>query len=116
MGNKYGESIGIWNLKVAGADLNIRPRKGDNYELMKIINAGKDKQDEFFGKVGDFLKKLIERDYPAEDPGEKEELESYVEFNISELIKELMIAFRWSTRTKLESIEQEQSKKLLDGN
>ena len=35
---KYGESIGIWNLKVGGANLDLKPRKGDNYKLMGIVN------------------------------------------------------------------------------
>ena len=32
---KYGESIGIWNLKVGGANLDLKPKKGDN--LLDII-------------------------------------------------------------------------------
>lgn len=118
--SKYGESIGIFHLTVANADLKLKPRKGDNYRLMDIVNNNQKDQKRFFGEMGKFIRDLIKRDEPPQNPNEEEELDMYVEFNIAELVKETMIAFRWATREKLEKIEKEelasQSKKLIDGN
>jgi hypothetical protein len=115
MGNRYGQGLGFWNVEVGGADLKLKPRKGDNYELMRIIN--KKNNDTFMEDMAKFIRNLIARDFPPEDPSENDELDAYIEFNITELIKELMIAFRWSTRDKLENLEAQQiQKNLIDGN
>ncbi len=102
--SKYGESIGIWELRVGGANLDLKPKKGDNLELMGIVNASKEDESSFFTKMYDFIHKMIARDYPPESPGENEELDIYIEYNLMELVKECMIAFRWAKRDALESI------------
>jgi hypothetical protein len=115
---KYGNMLGIWNLKVGGANLDLKPRKGDNYKLMKIVNSTKGNEENFFIQMGELIKRMIERDYPPQDPNESEELDLFVEFNIAELVQETMIAFKWTTREKMNSIqtkqEEELKKKLID--
>jgi len=105
---KYGESIGIWNLKVGGANLDLKPKKGDNYHLMKIVNDNKKDESRFFNQMGEFVKDIIKRNYPPETPGEEEELDLYIEFNIAGLVQETMIAFRWTTKEKMDAIQNKQ--------
>ena len=114
--SKYGQAIGIFNLTVGGADFKLKPKKGDNLALMEIVNGTKDKADQFFNKMIPFIRKIIARDYPPESPGENEELDMYVEFNIVPLVQEMMIAFRWTTRETLEKTQSEEAKKLIGGN
>lgn len=100
--SKYGESIGIWEITIGGANLRVKPRKGDNLELMGIFKRNKNDEDKFTLEVYDFIKKLIERDNPPSNEQEKEELDSYVEFYLFDLLKEMMITFRWATKESLE--------------
>ena len=98
--SKYGQAVGIWELRVDEAKLDLKPKKGDNRRLLKIMTECKKRKDESFmvEEIGNFVKTLIERDYPPYDDKEQEELDMYIEFNIMELVKELLITFRWTTR------------------
>lgn len=116
--SKYGQSIGFWNLKVGGADFQLKPKKGDNLKLMDLINKSKNNNDEFFKNMMEFIKGIISRDYKPETPNEIEELDMYVEFNIIPLVQETMIAFRWTTREAMDKIanQEDLAKKFLDRN
>jgi len=105
---KYGESIGIWNLAVGGANLDLKPKKGDNYKLMGIVNTTKKDEGKFFTQMGEFVRDIIKREYPPQSPNEEEELDLYIEFNITALVEETMIAFRWTTKDKMDAIKSNQ--------
>lgn len=111
--NRFGEAIGIWELDVNGVQLKIRPRMGDNYKLTGIISGAKKHMDQgqMFKEVGVFIKDLVLRDYPDTTPEEKEQLDMVIEFNIAHLLKEMMIAFRWTSREKYDQLEKEELKK-----
>jgi len=109
---KYGESIGIWNLKVGGANLDLKPRKGDNYKLMGIVNSTKKDEGKFFSQMGEFIRNIVKRDYAPQTPNEEEELDLYIEFNIAALVQETMIAFRWTTKEKMDSMQTKQEANL----
>ena len=114
---KYGEALGIWHLTVGGADLQITPKMGDNYNLLKMLEKAKKSKDsvDFIEKIGVFVEDLIKRDNPPKDDEEGEELKFYIESNITELMKELFVAFRLTTPEKLADIEKgEVAKKLMD--
>ncbi len=106
---KYGEALGIWELKIGGADLKVRPRKGDNLELMNIMK--KKDEDNFLSGVYSLLIKIIERDTPPQTNEEKTELEEYVEFNLMDLFKEMMIKFKWATPDQINKMESDAQKK-----
>ena len=110
--SKYGESIGIWDLKVGGADLELKPQKGDNHKLMKIVTENEKNQTKFFEEMTKFIKGLIARDHPPDGEREENELDLYVEFNIVKLIEELMIKFRWTTRAQLEKQKDQEGNKI----
>jgi len=99
---KYGEALGIWEVKIGGADLKLKPKKGDNLELMNLLNKNKNNEEKFADSLYAFLYKLIEREVPPVNDEEKEELSQFVEYNLMELFKEMMIAFRWATKEEVE--------------
>lgn len=111
---KYGKAIGVWELRVGGAELDLHPRMGDNKKLMDILMSKQHKDNsaakmEQFGK---FMQELIKREYPPIDEAEIQELSEYVEFNLMDLFKETMIVFKWSTKEAMEKAEQESMKEL----
>ena|SRR3990167_6033787 len=110
---KYGEALGLWELRVGGFDNNLKPVKGDNLKLTRLMGEAKKRNDEawMMEQLGSFVKDLIVRDHPPLNDVEKNELEMYVEFNIVELMKELLIAFRWSTKEQMDKIGEDQIKK-----
>ena len=107
--SKYGEAIGIWDLKVGGANLQLKPKKGDNYKLSTLLNESKKRNDEswLMSQFAIFIKELINRDVPPLNDAEKNELEEYVEFNLLELMKETLVKFRWSTREDMKKLEDQ---------
>lgn len=115
---KYGQVLGLWDLNINGTQLRLKPKKGDNLRMAEIlakVNQTKD-QGLMMKEFAEFVKGLIKRDCPPDTPEEQEELDLMVEFNILELIKETMIAFRWSTRDKYAEMEKEQVKNLIAPN
>jgi hypothetical protein len=123
--SKYGESLGIWELKIGGADLKIIPTADDllNFRNMMMDNTTKGdtkKRLELFEK---FIFNIIKRDVPPVDEKEENELMMYVRLNINDLFDETMIAFKWLKRedleeqkNKLKDIAGDKIKNLIEGN
>lgn len=113
MSKKFGEAIGIWELELNGIKHTIRPKMGDNYRMSGIMTSAKKHGDQgqLFKDMGVFIKDIVLRDYPDATEEEKQELDLIIEFNIAYLMKELMIAFRWTTREKYDEIEKKELQK-----
>lgn len=105
---KYGQALGIWELRVGGFDKDLKPKKGDNLKLSRLLNESQKRKDNawMMEQMNNFLYEMIARDHPPLNDAEKEELEKYVEFNLMDLIKETLIAFRWTTKEKMEAEEK----------
>lgn len=114
---RYGQALGVWHLTVGGSDLLLKPQMGDNYKLLRLLDASKKNKDsgEFLEKIGGFLVDLIKRDEPPKNDDELKELQFYVESNITELMKEMMLAFRLTTKDKLAELEKGDFAKNLIG-
>ena len=109
MGNsRYGEMLGLWELRIGGFDKDLRPQMGDNKKLLRIMTESKKRNDDAFlmEQIGEFIKDLIARDHPPRSEEEKKELDIYVEFNIIQLMKELLVVFRWATRDDLSNFQE----------
>ena len=115
---KYGEALGIWHLEVGGADLDLKPVKGDNRKFRRILMNETYKKDKagMMEAFEDFMIEIIKRDNPNDDPND---IAQYVEFNSQSLFEEVMVKFRWTTREELNKSKQEtlkDLKKLTDEN
>mgnify|MGYP001576053608 CR=1 FL=1 len=113
--SKYGEAIGLWELRVGGFTKDLKPQKGDNLKLMRLMTESKKRNDEswMMEQIGSFVKELIARDCPPLNDAERQELDMYVEYNILQLMQELLIAFRWSTKEQMEKLAGEDVKKAM---
>lgn len=115
---KYADALGIWEHKLGNIEHRIKPRVGDNYKLTKLLSDARSKNDMglMMEKVGDFYFDLIIRDYPELTETERGELKVWVEMNVMQIMKDMMIAFKWTTAEQLAKSEGEGSdaaKKLM---
>ena len=103
--DKFGQSLGLWHLTVGGADLELKPRMGDNRNFRKILLDEDNKKNKarMFEKFEEFMTNIIKRDYPNEG----DRVPEYVELNTNELFEEVMVQFRWTTREELEKTKKE---------
>ena len=109
---KYGEALGFWELRIGGANLNLKPKKGDNLKLLYIMAEAKKRNDEswMFEQMVEFLKVIISRDYPPQNEEEELELDQYLELNMVELVKETLVSFRWTTKDTINKISEQEKK------
>lgn len=106
--------MGLWELRVDGFDKDLKPIKGDNLRLARLMSEAKKNGEAWMlEQMFHFIKGLIKRDHPPLNAQEEEQLDLYVEFNLLTLVKELMIAFRWQTREQMEKLEQFDIKKMM---
>ena len=117
--SKYGQSIGIWDLKVARDEsqgaLALHPTHKDNRKLLSIVMNEKYKTNPelLLDGISRFVQELIAREYPPSNDEEKKDLEAYVDSNLIELMNETLIAFRLAKREDLETQRQIAKKGLL---
>jgi len=111
--SKYGSALGCWDLEVGrtkdmGA-LKLHPTHKDNRELLEIVMDERIKTNPklLLDKIGEFVKKLISKDYPPENDQEKLDLEEYIGFNLLELMNETLITFKLAKREDLELAKKE---------
>lgn len=120
--NKYGESLGVWDLMVGRSKddgpLELHPTHKDNRKFLKIVMDEKIKSNPalLLDKISDFLREFIGKEYPPENDGEKEELEEYIGGNLLELMNETLIAFKLAKREDLDLQQSELKKGLLQVN
>jgi hypothetical protein len=123
--SKYGESLGIWELKIGGVDLKIIPTADDllNFRNMMMDNTTKGDTKKRLDLFDKFIFDIIKRDVPPVDEKEENELKMYVRLNINDLFDETMITFKWLKRedleeqkNKLKDIAGDKIKNLIEGN
>ena len=105
--SRYAQALNVMEFTVNDLDFRLRPKKGDNLRLLDIQNkAGKDTA-KMMRDFVPFMVDLIarEEDLAKEDRGD---LEVFVEANVMDFFKEIMIGFRWTTREAMEEAEKKQ--------
>ena len=116
--NDYSNSIGLWEHEIGSIKHVLKPLMGDNYKLSKILSLAKKQGEEtLFTNIGLFYEELVFRDYKELSEEEKNGLRLWVEMNITTIIKDLLIAFNWTTKEKFEALEKDvegDKKKLLE--
>lgn len=108
--SRFAQAIGIWEITLEGFAFKLKPKVGDNYELTGIMTKAKQhlNRSDLFKEIGAFFKKLVLRDYTDLTEEEKAELDFNIEYNIAFIMKELLIAFKWTTREKYDEIEKKE--------
>lgn len=107
--SRYANALGRMEFTVDGEDFSLKPKKGDNLRLIKLQKKSGEDHSKLMEEMIPFVTELINREEGfAEDSEEYEELETFVEYNVMEFVKEILIAFRWTTREEFERAEQSQ--------
>ena len=117
--SKYLSSIGKWSHELGGITHTLTPSMGDNYKLSQILMGAKKEGNEalLLRSIGSFYEGLVLREYPHLSEEEKRELNLWVEMNVAQIMKDLLIAFRWTTKEKMEDLDSSvggDKKKLLE--
>jgi len=104
---KYGDVLNLWKFEMNGVAIELKPRKGDNYRLAEIMATARKNGNEalMLKDFGNFLKSMIERDCPPANDQEREELDMAIEFNITKLLEETLVKFRWTTKEDYQKIQ-----------
>lgn len=106
---KYGEALGVWELRIGGASVDLRPRMGDNRSFRNVMMNPrfKDEPAARLDAFEDWFLALLQRDCPPKDDRERDEQRWFVELNAMQLFEETMIKFRWTTREEMEKSKSE---------
>lgn len=118
MTDRFGQAMGIWHVSVGGADLDLKPKLGDNRKFRNILldEEIKKNKPKLFDAFEQLMYELIKRDYPEE---EDNKIKEYIEYNVNELFEETLVRFRWTTKEDLDKAKSEadkEIKKLIGGN
>ena len=111
--NKYGHALGVWDLTVGRTKeegpLQLHPTHKDNRQLLNYIMDENVKKNTsvLLGRIEDFLRELISKEYPPANDDEKEQLNAYLGSNLLELMNETLITFKLAKREDLENAKKE---------
>lgn len=119
MANRYAEALGIWEHKIGDIEHKIKPKKGDNYKLSKVMAKSRDKTSSLANVIEDIGKlyyEMVLRDYQGLEDEEKRDLEVWVEMNAMQIMKDMLVAFKWATKEDMDKmVDSDAAKKLIDG-
>jgi len=103
---KFGQALGVWDLKIGNIEVELKPTMGDVRKFRKLLtnNSDKSKRDELFEKFSDFMVELIKRHYPDE---KEEDIRVDVEVYLNPLFEDAMVTFRWTSAEELEKSKKE---------
>ena len=107
---KYAECLGIWEHKLGNVVHKLKPEKSDNLKLASIIHYQKEKPLNWtLEQIGNLYMDMVIRAYPNLSEEDKKELDEAIGVNYNTIFKDIMIAFRWTTKEALESAQKEQT-------
>ncbi|KKN05849.1 hypothetical protein LCGC14_1083290 [marine sediment metagenome] len=108
MGNKYQESIGKWEHKLGKITHTIEPEEDDNYAFLKAKSDTEKSGDSslLFKSVGELYFKMVLRSEPSMDEENQKWLKKWIGLNISKIVEDFLIAFRWTTPEKLNELKK----------
>lgn len=107
--SRYSEALGRVEFSVAGLDFSIKPKKGDNLKFVKLQSKYEDDNAKLMEEFVPWIAAIIarEEDLAKEDV---EDLETFIEANLTEFFTEVLIAFKWTTREKMEAAQKQTMK------
>ena|SRR3990167_3999038 len=131
MGSKYAEALGFWEHRIYCKEcfariekpkecekcvsFSLKPRKIHNLEFAGIVGNKQRREDLawMFNQIGEIYKKIVHDTYPMNDE-EKKDFDELVFMNINQIMEDMLIAFRWTTKEQMEIAKKEQIKDLTD--
>ncbi len=94
---RFAKFLGEVNIKIDGEDLNLGKLSVD--DVQKIVDLSKIKENEIVSGVR-VITNILCKNMPEEP---REEVESFVLKNYSDITQEIVIALGWTTREKLDA-------------
>ena len=115
---QYAEAIGIWNHEISGIQHKLIPEMEDNDKLGKAVTEmQKDKDmNKIMNECVDIYCSMVERNNLGLTDIDKKELHNFIGINKMQVMKDLMIQFKWSSEEamkKAEDMGDKEIKKLL---
>ena len=101
---KYDEALGIWRHTVGEITNEVKPKKGDNLRISRILDESKKRNDNtaMIEALTNLYCEMVLRDKPIIDPKEKEDFLLWAEMNQMTVVMDMLIAFRWTTREQID--------------
>lgn len=107
MTDKYMEAVGIWEHTIGKITHSLIPTEEDNYRFIKLRNN----PDTMFTELGKVYFDMVLRAYPHLTEEEKESLKIWISVNISQIVQDYLITFKWITEEKLKELDENIQKK-----
>ena len=102
---RFSKFLGKVSIKIDGEELNLDKMTVE--DIQKLVDLSKAKENEIVNGVR-VLSDLVCKNYPDEP---RNEIESFVLKNYTQLTEEIIIALGWTTREKLEETKKELTEK-----
>lgn len=105
---KFKEALGILQLDIGGVELELKPKMGDNDKMANIVNGYQKHKDQarLLKDLRTFAYDLIVREDSSLIDEDREELQLALELHQMDLMEQLMVAFRWTTREQLDKAKK----------
>lgn len=99
---KFANYIGKYEFSVAGYEAELEPKVGDGRKFLKLTAQAEKNKDILFDAFIPFAKEILSRDIEPEDKESLEELESFIDRNLVDVLNQFMIMFGFITQEQLE--------------
>lgn len=111
--SRYGKAIGIWELKVGDADLELKPKMNDNKKLRHIFVSKTFKDMEAkLAAFEEWLYNLIVIAYPPVDDEEIEELKEQINFHAINLFMKAATDFKYLEEKDIKELKSGMNEEL----
>jgi hypothetical protein len=104
---KFAKFLGKVSIKVGGETIDLN--KISVEDVQKLVDLSKKKENELVYGVK-VISDIVSKSYPEEP---REEVESFVLKNYTQLTEEIIIALGWTTREKLEKEKAKATEKKM---
>ena len=106
---KYAQSIGVLELQIGQVKEDVKPRMGDNRKVAAIVSGYQKHKDQarMLKEIGDFVFELITRENSGLLDEDKEELQLAIEMNQMQIMEDVMVAFKWTTKEDMQKAKEQ---------
>lgn len=116
---KYAAALGIWKHTIGEGDkaitFELMPEEQDNKRFLEVKDEAKSKESQtllFQGVANIYYSMVLRQDKTASEQ-DKIDLKNLIWQNISQITKDMTIAFKWSTEEEMERLEKRMEDELI---